>query len=558
MRIHGDDAQSRTVEELRVFTARGIHTMEPGSPTASAVAVSGDRIVEAGSLETLRPWLDTHPHEIDTTFADMWLMPGFIDPHVHPFLAATTLTNDIAAPDAWKLPDSDYPAVLTPEDHRARLAELHAAWADPAKVQVVWGYQPFWHGKLTRSNLDEIADSPLVVLHRSVHEAILNSAALDLFDFSDAELAAVDGYFDLDAGHFFEAAMMQLVAKRLPEHVDLQQLPLGLDMFCTLATRGGVTTAADVFAGGIAGIDAEWELARTHLGGDDAGLRTLFVAAPLQWMLTHGDKTFDVLEARRRESTDKLLWPKAVKTFFDGAFISQLFCTCFPGYIDGHKGQWIAPPEFAQPVLEPYWEAGYDIYCHVNGDEGIDRALDLLDELQSSCPRRDFRFSLEHFGISREDQVTRIAELGASVSINGYYLNLFGDKYAEVGLGYERTSQMTRLGSLARNDVPFTMHSDLPMGPLEPLRAVSTAVTRRTSSGQVLGPDQAVSLDAALRAVTIDAAWSWRLDRDLGSIAPGKIADFAVLSEDPCAVASEDIGDIEIWGTVFEGTPHEA
>ncbi len=229
-----------------------------------------------------------------------------------------------------------------------------------------------------------------------------------------------------------------------------------------------------------------------------------------------------------------------------------------PGYLDGHEGEWLIPPEYQRAAVEPYWKSGWDVYYHVNGDKGLDVVLDLFEALKSEHPRVDYRFSLEHFGLSREDQVERFARLGGSVSINGYYLHYFGHKYAEHGVGFARASQMTRLGSLERAGIRFTMHSDCPMGPIEPLLAVTTAVTRMTTSGQVMGPDQAVSVESALRAVTIDAAWSLRLDHEIGSIAPGKRADFVILDKNPHDVRPSRIRDIGVWGTVYQGKVFEA
>tara|TARA_B100000745_G_scaffold157317_1_gene102997 strand:+ start:290 stop:658 length:369 start_codon:yes stop_codon:yes gene_type:complete len=117
---------------------------------------------------------------------------------------------------------------------------------------------------------------------------------------------------------------------------------------------------------------------------------------------------------------------------------------------------------------------------------------------------------------------------------------------------------MIRLGTLVRNGVVVTLHSDLPMGPVRPLLAVWSVVTRKTSSGTVRGPEEALTLDQALKAITIDAAWSLRMDHEIGSIAPGKKADFVVLDKNPYSVAIDDVKDIHIWGTVFEGTVYPA
>ena len=318
-----------------------------------------------------------------------------------------------------------------------------------------------------------------------------------------------------------------------------------------------MTTIADMLAGGTVGIDRSWEASRAKLQGDEIPFRTLFVASPAALQMEVGEQAHAKIEARRAEANDQLRWPKAIKSFSDGAFISQLMQMGPPGYLDGHEGEWIIPPEQQRGAVEQYWKDGWDLYYHVNGDKGLDVVLDLLEALKTEHPRVDYRFSLEHFGFSRDDQVQRFAGLGGSVSINGYYLHYFGDKYAKHGIGYARASQMTRLGSLERAGIPFTMHSDCPMGPIEPLLAITTAVTRKTATGRVMAPDQAVSVEAALRAVTIDAAWSLRLDHEVGSIAPGKRADFVILEKSPHDVRPSRIRDIGIWGTVYEGKVFE-
>lgn len=547
-------AETKTEAPITIYVARKIVTMERGQPEATAVAVRDGRILDVGSLEHFAPWLGDRPHRIDRRFARQVLMPGFIDPHIHPFLAAKLLTFDIAAPEAWKLPDETIPAIETREAFVARLTRLSQAWPHADRPHVVWGWHRLWHGDFTRADLDRIApDKPLLIWHRSYHEIVANSKALAMIEIPAEELDRVGDQIDLERGHFAELGMAAANRALADLTEPPEKIAEGLDIFRRLVRRGGVTTIADMMAGGTIGVDRSWQASRQHLEGPDLPFRTLFVAAPFAWQAEFGNDAPARLEARRSEATDQLRWPRAIKSASDGAFISQLMQLGPPGYLDGHTGEWLIPPELQFSVVEPYWQAGWDVYYHVNGDHGLDVVLDVLERLRSAHPRVDDRFSLEHFGVSREDQVERLARLGGSVSVNGYYLHSFGDAYAEHGLGYARAAQMTRLGSLARAGIPFTMHSDCPMGPIEPLLAVTTAVTRRTASGRVLGPEQAVSVEAALRAVTLDAAWSLRLDHEVGSIAPGKRADFVVLEKSPFDVKPRHIRDIEIWGTVYEG-----
>ena len=204
----------------------------------------------------------------------------------------------------------------------------------------------------------------------------------------------------------------------------------------------------------------------------------------------------------------------------------------------------------------PWWRAGCRIHVHANGDAGIDATLDVLDDLQAETPRVDHRFALHHFGYSRPDQIERVARSGVHVSANPFYVWALADLYSEVGLGPERASVLVRAGSLARAGVPLSLHSDFTMAPAQPLRLAWVAANRITADGNVVGPEERVALDTALRAITIDAAKLLRMEDEIGSIEPGKRADFTVLEADPYAVPIEELADIPIWGTVFEGTPY--
>ena len=112
---------------------------------------------------------------------------------------------------------------------------------------------------------------------------------------------------------------------------------------------------------------------------------------------------------------------------------------------------------------------------------------------------------------------------------------------------------MVRSASVLKRHIPLSFHSDLPMGPSAPLNFVWCAVNRVTPSGRVAGPEQRIGVQDALKAVTIEAAYSWQKENEIGSIAPGKIANFTVLGQDPLAVEPIKLKEIPIWGTVFEG-----
>ena len=167
-------------------------------------------------------------------------------------------------------------------------------------------------------------------------------------------------------------------------------------------------------------------------------------------------------------------------------------------------------------------------------------------------PRQDHRFVVVHFASSNEQQIAKIGRLGAIVSANPYYTTAFANKY-EPALGEYRADHMVRSASVLKVTPHLSFHSDLPMAPSDPLYLAWTAVNRITTSGRVAAPEQRISVDAAMRAVTIEAAYSWRQEDFIGSIKPGKIANFTVLEADPYRVDPKKLKDVPVWGTVFEG-----
>lgn len=143
--------------------------------------------------------------------------------------------------------------------------------------------------------------------------------------------------------------------------------------------------------------------------------------------------------------------------------------------------------------------------------------------------------------------------LGVIASANPYYVTALADAYAKEGLGPQRADNMVRLGDFERAGVSYSLHSDMPMAPGQPLFLMHCAVNRTTVSGRVAGPDQRASRFAALKGVTLNAAHSLRMENDVGSIVPGKLANLTILGDSPLTVDADKIKDIPVWGTVHEG-----
>ena len=435
----------------------------------------------------------------------------------------------------------------------ARLQELVDRDPDSDEPFFTWGWNSYWHGSITRQDLDAVSASrPIVVTQRSAHEVVLNTAALEAAHISQEEAAMVTDGVDWDAGRFWERGQAVVRAGIATYLRDADSADDGYGLVADLIHRGGVTTIADAGSAPVVG-SAQWRRLQESFDTDQTPFRILHVGRPGSYRARRGDTLTAKFENDREASTTRLIFTKGIKHMADGAMFAQYMQMGEPGYIDGHHGEWLTPPEELKPQIEPFWRSGFDINIHVNGDRGVDVTLDALEALLEEHPRPDPRYILQHFGFSRQDQATRLGRLGGTVSATGYYLWLLGDKWAEVGIGPDRADQMIRLGSLVRNGVKVTLHSDLPMGPVRPLLAVWSVTTRKTASGTVRGPEEALTLDQALRAVTVDAAWSLRMDHEIGTIAAGKKADFVVLGADPYGVALDQVRDIRVWGTVFEG-----
>jgi predicted amidohydrolase YtcJ len=325
-------------------------------------------------------------------------------------------------------------------------------------------------------------------------------------------------------------------------------------MMSQVIHRGGLTTVAEQ---GFPQLSEWGELLMLHLEmRKDLPYR--FVLVPnAMYLLRKQESAAEAERAASRmlsRSTDRVRLVKHVKYYADGAMYSQLMQMSEP-YLDGHHGEWMMSPTEQAAVLDAFWREGWAIHVHVNGDAALDRVLDQIEQQRRSHPAPGRRVVLEHYGYAREDQHPRLKDLGIAVSSNPYYLHELAPIYAGYGLGPERAADIAPLGGLTRAGVPISFHSDYLMAPAEPLTLVWVAVNRVASDGRVWGADQKLSLDLALRAVTLEAARSLGLEDEIGSIRLGKRADFTVLERDPYAVDPLELRDIEIWGTVFEGRP---
>jgi predicted amidohydrolase YtcJ len=542
--------------QIVIYQAREIVTLDPAKPTAQAVAVVGDRILAVGQIDELKSLAGKQPFVVNTTFADQVIVPGFIAQHDHPFLAALTMTSEIIAIEDWVLPQGTARAAKSREEYLNRLADANARLADPNEVLLTWGYHQYFHGALKKADLDAISSTrPIIVWHRSAHEFYLNSVAEKKYNVTrswyDSLNESQKKQSDFDNAHYWEQGMFALAPLIAPAIASPARLRAGLEFVVAYFHANGVTLGCE--PGGIASKRLQ-DAQNAVLGNSANPFRYYFIVDAKSVTGAFPD---DKVIA---ESEKYLTWgqgmtaylPRQAKLFADGAIFSQAM-QVRDGYRDGHHGEWMMDPDFFARTMKVYWDAGYQIHVHVNGDAGLDMVLDQLETNIRRHPRPDHRTVIIHFAVSRPDQVARIKQLGAIVSGNSYYPVALADNYRSNGLDPARADPMVRLGDVERAGISFSFHSDMPMAPGQPLLLMWSAVNRVTNDGNVRGLEQRVSRLGALKAVTLDAAYALQMEKDVGSIQTGKLANFTILGDNPVTSDPMKIKDIPVWGTVQEG-----
>ncbi|MGA0117415.1 MAG: amidohydrolase [Ilumatobacteraceae bacterium] len=548
---------------LHVFTAAKVRTMDIGRPEANAVAVADGRIVSVGTLSSMQPWLKRIPHTIDDSFSNRVLMPGFIDPHTH--LRTSGTFGDLNYVGPVDIPSSDAVSPLADRtDVLARLLELvneSQPGEDGRHMPIVcWGYDPaMQNGHLDRELLDGISDVvPIWVCAYAPHIVYTNSPMLTLINVDEeSNFHGLGRYPDGKLnGWFIESHAVSVAMRPVARLVYREGFGLrALKRMGEVARQAGVTTTADM-GWGFENFDGEWSDYRQSIDSGDLPLRTLLVPFEPALRRKKGVDALAFLSDMAAKSDDRLA-VHGVKFINDGSYPSMTLKLGYPGYLDGEQGLTGETPwDDVFDRMLPYWNAGIPIHSHANGDATIDMTLDVLARLQATTPRFDHRFVIEHYCISTPAQARRLAALGGVASVNAYFVKYRAHLHADSGFGPDRSESTARLGSLVHAGAQFAIHSDynLVVTPLSPLKVAEIAVTRLGEDGEtVLAPGERISLERALRAITVDAAYVLGRDHEIGSIEVGKYADFTVLADDPFEMEAGKIGSIEVVDTVLGG-----
>lgn len=540
--------------------------MDDTNERVEAVAVRDGVIIGLGSREELSKQFGESA-SLDRSFENLVVIAGLIDQHLHPLLGATTLTTEVIAPEDWILPDTVHQAATSPSEYDERIRAASERLPN-GEWLYSWGFHRLWHGEMSRQRLDElVGDRPTAVWQRSCHEWFLNSAAIEEIGITHEDVigeAYEYSQIDFNSGHFWENGWLKVLSPFLmPRFMTRQRFEVGLEQLVRYLHMNGVTAFNEP---GIQWKLEPWDLYQQILGRKETPFLSTFMVDGRNHVLKElsPDETIKDAEAQvQRAPIGKVrMLQSHAKLFADGAIVSQMMQMKDP-YLDEignpdphHHGEWLMEPEELRRAFDVYWDAGWQVHVHVNGDHGLEVLVEIIEGAQRRSPRTDHRTVIVHFANSTEDLIDRLQNVGAIVSANPYYPVGFADKYGEFGLGQVRADLMVRSQSVLKRAIPLSFHSDLPICPSDPLRMASWAVNRITQSGRVAGPEQRIGVREAFRAVTIESAYSWRMEGSLGSIEIGKRANFTVLDLDPFEVDPTKLDTIRVLGTVYEGRWH--
>jgi predicted amidohydrolase YtcJ len=475
------------------------------------------------------------------------VVPGLIDAHCHVanvgYLAAGADCSQPSAPDI--------PAI------QARLRD--AAGRTPAGSWVTGsGYVEY---KLregrhpTRADLDAaVPDRPAVLYHTSLHACVLNTAALREAGFADGQPDPAGGALGRDRegrldGVVFEGPMFALFERNLRHdlsHMDAAQRARLVENAGRYLAELGVTAACD------ADLRRDTFAAFAEADGDGALQQRIYglvVHDQVDWLTASG------LQGRH---SDRLA-TEAVKIWADGGMSSRTAAIhgSYPVPPYGSGILFFERDELTELVRD-LDARGFQVCIHAQGDRGIETVLDayaavLAGPVPAGSSANPRRHRIEHAGAMYPPMITRAAELGIVIASQPGFLSTLGDGFAAAFP--DRGDQLYPFASWRRAGITAAGSSDAPVITADPLLGIRDAVLRRTADGHVLGPGERIGAHDALALYTRQAAFAMRREDEIGSLEPGKLADFVVLDASPLDTDPEQIGGIGVLATVTGGTP---
>ena len=528
-----------------IYSGGPILTINDGQPTAEAVAVRDGRILAVGTLEEMAGLRGDDTRAFD--LAGRAMLPGFVDSHGHVVMGGLqALSANLLAP-----PDGEVTDIASLQATLSAWVEDNAETVDQVQMIIGFGYDNAQLKELrhpTRDELDAVsADLPIVIVHQSGHIGVANSKALEIAGITESSEAPPGGVIQRDEsglpnGVLEEYAFFAVLVPMLSN--------LGEEGMIAFARAGSDLWAQYGYTTGQEGRSSGQIVEALKKVGAEDGLPIDIVAFP------------DVLESREyiganvsRDYQDRVR-VGGCKLTIDGspqgftALRDRPYYDPVGAYPAGYAGYSAITMDQLQDAVNWCYENGIQIIVHSNGEGASDMLIAALEVAQMEYGDPGNRPVLVHGQFLREDQVASYKRLGVFPSIFPMHTFYWGDWHRDHTVGPINAENISPSGWIRERDMMFGTHHDAPVALPDSMRVLAATVTRRTRSGDILGPHQRVDVMTALKAMTLWPAWQHFEEDDKGSIEVGKVADFVILSDDPTAINPEALAQLKVLSTI--------
>ena len=540
-----DEVTNSNPESITVFENGVILPVDARFSEHEAIAIKGNRVLAVGTKSAVRAAAGDVGNIVD--LEGRTVLPGFIEPHMHFAL--------MAGLGHW--PDIGPFEYENTADALEALKGI-ASKTPPGEWVVARQFDPSLQAgpsMLTTRELDAVdATRPVFVLNASGHLAYGNTQLLEFAKVGKDTPDPPGGEYYRDPDGSPNGAMSQLAYLPILMQNESLMQTLG-DGFVAAgigvgedASALGITTLCDQATGGIAGMS---DLAYYRQMFDSGKMRARIRASLYSDRAAEWDQN-DVAFG----DGDALLRISGWKVVTDGSNQGLTGRQREPYIGTDNRGIfYVQPDELKQIVLER-GQQGWPLVLHGNGDAAIDSILDAVQAAaEAGVDVQSLRCRIEHCSILHDEQIARIRELGIGPSFLINHVHYWGQAMRDDVFGPEKVQLLDRCAAVENAGIKWTMHTDAPVSPLGTLHKIRVAVARDLwkEPETILAPQERVSVEAAIRAVTINAAWQCHSEHEIGSLEPGKFADFVVLDQDPRKVEPTAISDIRVHQTWMDG-----
>ena len=532
----------RIAPDLILYNGK-VLTVDSNNRIAEAVAVKDDIIMAVGSSDCIQSLKGSKTEVID--LEGKTLLPGFIDTHSHPGVAASTfLMINLTSPPISSIKD-----ILRMIKEKAGNS-LPGEWIQGINYNQLKLRE---NRHVTREELDSVAPkNPVVITRLTGHMYVLNTLAMEAAGIDRYTVDPNGGKIDRNENGEPTGLLLgnagSLVLDVVPPFT-LEQIKWGLRKVFDKYTEWGVTTVHDP---GTTAMDM-----RAYRSLLDEGVKQVRVQTMMRTHRESPRATLDEMISLGLSSGfgDKWLRVMSLKIMGDGTGSGGTAGVYAPQNRGDTLGLFMTSPEEIKELTIKAHEYGIRVSIHSIGDRAIDVALDAIEEAQRLHPREDMRHRIEHNSICTPRQLKRIKELGVSPASSIGYMYSIGDDYYD-NFGPERVRWAHPHKTMKEMGIIAGGNCDYPITDGNPMIQIYEAVTRKTRTGLVVGPEEAISVSDAIRVYTFNGAYLGKEEKVKGSIEEGKLADMAVLDEDILSTPSEELMDIKVIMTIVGGKIH--